>query len=127
MIGPLQPQEERLGDDAPPSEIDEAVEVIVGTGDAGHGNLLQNFKFFGPDEDALGRRTVQVAHGGADHIHVGSLLSIRPCSDRARMEMRVMQRDHRSRSGIVGNEDRGEILVGGSSPMERSRKALLLH
>jgi len=69
-VSPLQPDEERLRDEAEKSEINKAVQVVVGTGNARDVDLLKNVEFFGADKDALLSGTMQVADSGAEHIDI---------------------------------------------------------
>ena len=87
MVGPLEPQKKRLGDDAPPAKIHQAIQVVVRSGDAWNRNFLQDFEVFWPHKHALHGWSVQIAHGGAHHI-VGVLRILG-------IVERVVQRDQR--------------------------------
>src|SRR6202034_3410078 len=68
QVHPLEPEEERAGDDAEPTEIDDGAEIGLGAGDAGNGDGLEIGEGFGADVETRGGRATEAADGGAEHI-----------------------------------------------------------
>ena len=66
VVGPSQPDKQRFGDNAPPAEIDESVEIALGTRNVGNINLLQNLKLFGASKQSLRNRPVKISNCGTD-------------------------------------------------------------
>src|SRR5258708_10865622 len=112
IVCPLQPQEERAGEDAPPAEIDQPAKIRVGARNAGNLHGLEHIQRLRAHKYALQGWAVQIADGGANHF-VGMLGILRIVD-------RIAQRDQGRTVGIVGDENGGKVLIQRAGPMQRS-------
>src|SRR5580658_9621395 len=121
VVGPLEPEEERARQDAPPAEVDDAAEVRAVVLDGGDGDGVEYSELFGADIHALGGWALKAANGGAQDINVGSVFGARADgveAGRLRDVHGIAQGHHGNRLGIVGDKDGGEVLIAGARPLE---------
>ena len=120
IVRPLQPQEQRPGDEAEEAEVDHVAQIgAVHLARRGVGvHRLENLERLGTDEQPLAGDAAGVADGRAQHVVRG-----RPCSDQASSGsfgtvMESCRVTIAAVSGLSGRKMAAKILVLRTSPVE---------
>ena len=71
LVGPLEPEEKRTSEDAPPAEVNDAAKIGVVVLNGGDGDGVEHGDLFRADVHALGGWATNVADSGAQDVDVG--------------------------------------------------------
>src|SRR5205823_4890039 len=113
VVGPTQPEEERLGDKTEEAEIDETLEIAVCRG-ASAGVIIgmygrKNVERFRTHENTLPRGPAWITDGCSENRDRLVFVGIRLVQVLGNLD-RVMQGNERRRVRVVRKKDRHEVL-----------------